>query len=168
MLVQFLVEFLRTVQLGDGVSGCESTINVIVRVRGTNFDNRNVPIGAVAFVLLSFYLKAELRNKSGSVLSKRAKLERLDPAGVILIFGSICCLLLALQWGGIQFSWSSSRIIGLLVGCVLLFAMFCIVQYRLGEKATIPPRLLRHRTIFCGSLSSFFITMSNNTVSCFW
>ena len=97
-------------------------------------------------------------------MSLRAKLDYLDPFGIAFIFGAVCCLLLALQWGGIQYAWNSSRVVGLLVGFVLLFAIFCAIQYKLGERATIPPRLLIHRTILFGSLSSLFITMSNNTV----
>ena len=126
---------------------------------------RNLPIGVVAFVLLFFFLTAEMRDKRGSAMSLRAKLDYLDPFGIMFICGAVTCLLLALQWGGTQHAWDSSRIVGLLVGFVLLFVIFCFIQYKLGERATIPPRLLIHRTILFGSLSSFFITMSNNTVN---
>lgn len=40
-----------------------------------------------------------------------AVLKMLDPVGNFLFVPAIICLLLALQWGGVQYAWSNSRII---------------------------------------------------------
>jgi uncharacterized membrane protein len=93
------------------------------------------------------------------------KLKRLDPLGIILLLGAVSCLFLALQWGGSRFLWNSSRIIGLLIGFGLLAILFCVLQWWLAEKATIPLRILRQRTVLYGALSLFFISMSSNIVS---
>ena len=68
-------------------------------------------------------------------------------------------LLLALQWGGIQHPWSSSVVIGLLVGFGVTFLLFLIWTSLRGEKALIPPRLFtgvnRNPALLC--LAAFFV-----------
>lgn len=90
----------------------------------------------------------------------KAKLRSLDYLGATLIFGSICCLLLAIQWGGTTYAWSSSRIIGLFVGLGVLLTAFTILQWKLGDRATIPFRILGQRSVLMGSL---FICCSQGT-----
>lgn len=60
-------------------------------------------------------------------------------------------LLLALQWGGSTYPWSNSRIIGLFCGFGGLLIVFIYSQLRLGDKATLPPRLFKDRNV------SFFL-----------
>ncbi len=97
--------------------------------------------------------------------SLRGKLKQLDPLGIIVLLGGVSCLFLALQWGGISYRWTSSKIVGLLTGSGVLFMLFAFLQWWLGERATIPPRMLKHRTVLYGALSLFFISMSSNIVS---
>lgn len=65
-------------------------------------------------------------------------------------------LLLAVQWGGSTYAWGNSRIIGLFIGAGLMLVLFSISQWRLGEAATIPPRLLRQRTLMAACGFVFF------------
>ncbi|KAL9608974.1 MAG: hypothetical protein Q9167_006225 [Letrouitia subvulpina] len=90
----------------------------------------------------------------------KAKMRRLDVGGAILLIAAVCCLLLALQWGGVTFSWKSSVIIGLFVGSSLLSLAFAILQWRLGEEATTPLRILRQRSIYMGSAYVAFTNMA--------
>jgi hypothetical protein len=94
------------------------------------------------------------------MLPLKTKLRRLDYVGATLIFGAICCLLLAIQWGGTTYAWSSSRIIGLFVGLGVLLTTFTVLQWRLGDGATIPFRILGQRSVLMGSL---FICCSQGT-----
>lgn len=80
----------------------------------------------------------------------------LDLVGAAILIPGIICLLLAVQWGGSTYPWNSSRIIGLFVGAGLLLVLFGISQWRLGEAATIPPRLLRQRTLMAACAFVFF------------
>jgi hypothetical protein len=66
------------------------------------------------------------------------------------------CLLLALQWGGSTYSWKSSRVIGLLVGAALLISIFVALQIKLGERATLPPRFFKLRTVSAAVVYAFF------------
>ncbi|CAF9937715.1 MAG: hypothetical protein HETSPECPRED_000625 [Heterodermia speciosa] len=122
----------------------------------------NLPIGAVVFGLVTLGLKVKSRAAAIKDLPVLKKLKQLDPMGIIVFFGSISCLFLALQWGGSRYSWSSSKVIGLFVGFGTLSIVFGILQYCLGERATLPLRMLRDRTVVYGALSLFFISLSSN------
>ena len=78
--------------------------------------------------------------------------QNLDAPGTALAVPAVVCLLLALQWGGNDYAWSNWR-------CILLLALFGVlvvawvyVQYRRGDRATVPLRLLRQRVIAFGSI----------------
>ena len=62
------------------------------------------------------------------------KLSGIDYIGSILLISSLTCLLLGLQWGGIVWPWSNSKVWGCLLGFVLILAAFVVVQkYRKEE-----------------------------------
>ncbi|KAI1760080.1 MFS general substrate transporter [Hypoxylon sp. FL1150] len=122
----------------------------------------NVPVGAfVILVILIFVRIKQSSNQVNRRLPLRTKLERLDALGTALFLGAICCLLLALQWGGQTYPWSDSKCIGLLVGFGVLIALFCLWQWYRGDQAIIPFRILRKRSIWVGSLVLFFLGMSS-------
>lgn len=89
----------------------------------------------------------------------REKLARMDTIGTILLVASVVCLLIALQWGGITYPWKSSKVIGLFIGAGLLFTVFVGLQWRLGERATIPLRILRQRSVIMGAWFLFFLSV---------
>jgi hypothetical protein len=74
-------------------------------------------------------------------LTLKEKIIRMDPAGTILFISSIVCLFLALQWGGLEFPWSHSRVWGLILGSGLLMVAFITLQIHLGEKYASNPKL---------------------------
>lgn len=94
-----------------------------------------------------------------------SKLYTFDPAGILLLVGAVYALLAALQDGGNRYSWSSSRLVGLLTCSGLLFLMFAAVQYFMGDGATVPPRLLKNRTVITGSLILAFSNAASFIVS---
>jgi Fungal trichothecene efflux pump (TRI12) len=73
---------------------------------------------------------------------------------------SVVCLLLALQWGGTVYPWSSSRIIGLFIGGGLMIIIFIIIQFKRGDKATLPISVLKQRTVASSALFSLFMGAS--------
>lgn len=50
----------------------------------------------------------------------------MDFLGTVLSLGAVLCLLLALNWGGIEFSWASPRVLVCLIcfGTILLLFIF--------------------------------------------
>lgn len=89
---------------------------------------------------------------------------QLDPIGIVLIMAAVICYNLALQWGGLTLPWSSSIVVGLLVGFGLLIVCFCLDQWLLDERAMLPKRLLKDRYIYQGMLYSFSIAGTYFTV----
>jgi MFS transporter, DHA2 family, glioxin efflux transporter len=82
---------------------------------------------------------------------------QLDPIGIVLILTAVICYILALQWGGVTLPWSDSKIIGLFVGFGLLLFAFSFNEWWSGERAMLPPRLLKNRYIHQGMCYSFTI-----------
>jgi hypothetical protein len=78
--------------------------------------------------------------------------------GFALFAGAVTMFLLALQWGGVAYAWSSSTVVGLFVGAGLAFALFVPWQLRRGEAALVPPRLFavnRNPALLCAA--AFFV-----------
>jgi hypothetical protein len=91
------------------------------------------------------------------------RIQKFDPFGTVIFVPAIVCLLLALQWGGSKYPWGDGRIIALLVIFGVLISIFIGIQIWKQEDATVPPRVLKQRTIMAGAWfalslgSSFFI-----------
>lgn len=80
----------------------------------------------------------------------------LDLGGFLLVSPAAVMLLLALEYGGIQYAWNSSVVIGLLVGAVVTFGLFFLWERSQSDHAMVPFAMLRHRVIRSATLTSFF------------
>ena len=109
----------------------------------------NLPIGAFTIVTLILFL--HLPSARNMDLSLRQQLARLDPLGAALFLPGVVCLFLALQWGGSVYPWSNGRVIALLVLFGILMIGFIAVQIWKQESATVPPRILKQRSIASGT-----------------
>ena len=109
----------------------------------------NVPLGAVVSLVIIFILKTSTR-VSDETLSLVQKLRRLDLFGSSCLLPGIVCLLLALEWGGSTYSWSSARIIVLLILFGLLMCGFVAVQIFRPDTATVPSRIIKQRSVLAG------------------
>ncbi|KAJ7663449.1 major facilitator superfamily domain-containing protein [Mycena rosella] len=121
----------------------------------------NLPIGAVTLLVVIFLFKMP---RSGVVKAEPATfMERVhlfDPWGTLVFIPAIICLLLALQWGGSKYPWGSGRIIALFVVFGVLISIFIGVQFWKQDRATIPPRILKKRSIWSSSAYAFSIGAS--------
>lgn len=113
----------------------------------------NLPIGGITIAVISLVLKIKTEKKEKLTLMQ--KINQLDPIGTVLFIPSIICILLALQWGGTEYAWSSARIIVLIVLFAVLFVAFVAVQLWKKETATVPPHILTNRSVAAGTLYSF-------------
>lgn len=116
----------------------------------------NLPIGAVTVVVIILFFTPPNRVKADK-LSNIDKLKEFDLIGTSVLLPGIVSLLLALQWGGTKYTWNSPTIIGLIVCAAVLLIAFMGIQFWRGEKATIPPRILKQRSIAFGSVVSFSV-----------
>lgn len=87
----------------------------------------------------------------------RQKIARLDPFGTLAFLPGIICYLLAIEWGGTTYPWSNGRIIALFVLAGILSIAFIIIQQWQQENATVRPRIIKNRSIYCGVLYSSFV-----------
>lgn len=104
-------------------------------------------------ILLSFTTPEASKPKPAPL---KEKLLQMDPLGVALVMGTVICYLLALHYGGNIHPWSSSKVIGLLVGFVLFMVTFLLWEWKAGEKAMIPFRLASQRVYLVATLFAFF------------
>jgi MFS family permease len=115
----------------------------------------NLPFGGFAIVVLAIVLKATAPAKAGTTF--KAQLAQLDPLGSLCFLPGIVCLILALQWGGSQYSWSNARIVVLFILAFVLLLAFVLIQIWKGELATVPPHVFKQRSV----VSGFIYSISN-------
>lgn len=118
----------------------------------------NLPFGGVALLTVFFFFKNPERKQNN--LTFKEKIAQIDILGAFFLICAIVCLLLALQWGGTVYPWSDSKVYGSLIGFGLIMTIFLALQVKLGDRATIPPRiLLKQRTVLASSWFSCFQAM---------
>jgi len=117
----------------------------------------NLPFGAISLGAVYFFFKPPVRKQSN--LTTKQRILEIDLLGALFLICAIVCLLLALQWGGVTYSWKNSKIWGLFLGFALLITVFIGLQFRRGDRGTIPPRILKQRTVLFASLYSCFMSM---------
>ncbi|GKZ18239.1 hypothetical protein AbraIFM66951_000412 [Aspergillus brasiliensis] len=112
----------------------------------------NLPIGAV--IQIGFLLLVHPPKRPNEAFTSWTEfLKTLDLFGLVALLPSIVCLLLALQWGGLQYAWQDARIIVLLVLAGLLAITFISVEIWQGPNAMLPSRVFTQRTV---SAAAFF------------
>jgi EmrB/QacA subfamily drug resistance transporter len=95
----------------------------------------NIPIGMAALIVTSLALKLHHVRRSTAV----------DYLGAATIVGSVTSLVLYLSWAGPEEGWASATGIWLLVGTVVLGALFVLVESKATEPI-LPLELFKHWT----------------------
>ncbi|WP_243436746.1 MDR family MFS transporter, partial [Streptomyces sp. FH025] len=80
----------------------------------------------------------------------------IDYLGIALVAVGASALILATSWGGNQYAWGSSTIIGLFAGGVVALGLFCWVETRAVEPM-LPMRLFRNPVFAVCSVLSFIV-----------
>ncbi|PQE13819.1 putative DHA14-like major facilitator ABC transporter protein [Rutstroemia sp. NJR-2017a BBW] len=115
----------------------------------------NLPLGAIVVAgLIPFFPSPQAAARLASLPSKE-KIKRMDPLGTVILVMAITCLLLALQWGGLKYSWSNARIIVLFVIFGISMIAYIIWQIYLGPVATIPKNIITQRSMSFATFYSF-------------
>ncbi|XWW93970.1 hypothetical protein V2A60_001909 [Cordyceps javanica] len=116
----------------------------------------NLPIGAVSLLVTVLLVNLSDQKLESPAKTLIGKIQQLDPIGNLAFFPGIVCLILALQWGGTLYSWANARIIALIIVCIALVAIFLGIQIWKKEQATLPPRIIKQRSIAAAMFFCFF------------
>ncbi|KAI1027666.1 hypothetical protein LB504_011620 [Fusarium proliferatum] len=118
----------------------------------------NLPVGAAAMLtaIMTVHIPKQKNPSQGS--SWVSYVSDLDPIGTVCFLPGVVCLFLTLQWGGTKYPWSSGKVIGPLVLSTVLLAAFVAVQVWKGDKATVPPRIIRQRTLVSASVFTLLLS----------
>ncbi|KAI0805328.1 major facilitator superfamily domain-containing protein [Xylaria sp. FL0064] len=143
----------------------------------------NLPIGAVALVLLAFALpnrfphhvdptlteESSVKHKT-VMASAAAFLWEADIVGALLLLGAIVFLVVALEEGGtVSYSWGSSFIIASFVVSGVLLMAFALWQWWAGRETTaaVPsfPRSFTHNHVLPPALLGAFLVGAPMTIA---
>ncbi|TMR36596.1 MFS transporter [Nonomuraea zeae] len=108
----------------------------------------NLPVGAIALVLLVLKLHLPPLSHSGRV--------RIDWPGAVLLSISITSMVLITTWGGNDYAWGSWQILGLAALAVVTLAWFIQVERKAAEPI-MPLQLFRNRNFTLISAIGFLL-----------
>jgi MFS family permease len=106
----------------------------------------NVPLGAAAMLMTDRTLRRLPRNE---------RPHRLDIIGALLMVGAAVALMLALNWGGTRYAWSSFPILALIAASVLLWISFAL-RLGMAPEPFIPTTMLRDPVVGAITAAGFF------------
>ncbi|KKZ62105.1 hypothetical protein EMCG_03399 [[Emmonsia] crescens] len=111
----------------------------------------NVPICVVSIIGLTM----SLRFKSTKT-TLRAKIARIDFAGIFVFLGSTTSFLLGLTTGGTLYPWRSARVLVPLILGMVGWGLFIYIELKYAREPMIPLRVFHDRTAATGGYSSVF------------
>ena len=115
----------------------------------------NLPLGAVTLAGMLVFFKPPPQNAALQKLPRKVKAQKLDGIGSVILLAAITCLFLALEWGGAKYNFGNARIIVLFIVSGLGFMGWTWVQRWKGDNATVPPRIIKQRSIASASFTVF-------------
>ncbi|KAK7421237.1 hypothetical protein QQX98_002369 [Neonectria punicea] len=119
----------------------------------------NLPIGVITMGVIVFFFHDPERDIEPATW--KVRVWQLDPIGTVIFMPAVICLLLALQWGGVDYEWDDSKITSLFMLSSVLLLLFIYVQYKMGDNATVPRRIFTKRSVWASCFFAF------NTGACF-
>lgn len=87
------------------------------------------------------------------------KVTDLDLFSNCLFIPSLTALFVGLSWAGTKYPWSDRKVISLFVVFAVLVTAFVFNQYRRGDSAALPFRIMKSRSVIAGFI---FTTCTNS------
>lgn len=84
----------------------------------------------------------------------------LDLIGFTLFAPAAIMALLALYYGGNEFPWDSSQVIGLFVGAGVTITVFGFWERYMGDRAMIPPSMVSHHIVYTSAINGATLVAS--------
>uniref|UniRef100_A0A0L0N955 Putative HC-toxin efflux carrier TOXA n=1 Tax=Tolypocladium ophioglossoides (strain CBS 100239) TaxID=1163406 RepID=A0A0L0N955_TOLOC len=112
----------------------------------------NLPAGAVAVVAIAL-LRIPEQTKKASAMSILPRLHRyLDLVGFVLFAAAVLQLLLALQYGGNEYAWNDSRVIGLFCGAAATGVVWFFWNRHNGDDGLLPHYMIRQTAVWASGV----------------
>ncbi len=105
--------------------------------------------------------KSEIKTGASSILRS------FDIPGFAIFAAAAIMFLLALEWGGTTYRWSSANVLGLFCGSAGALVAFLLWEYRQGDAAMVPLSVLRQRIVWSSCLT-YFLLCSNMMITSFY
>ena len=106
----------------------------------------NLPIGLAALVVTSIVLDLPVTRIE----------RRIDWSGAALLVAAVTTSLLVTTWGGTQYAWGSTTILGLAAAAVVLTALF-VLRERRAPEPVMPPHLFANRVFLVAALTMLLV-----------
>ncbi|TGO75622.1 hypothetical protein BELL_0202g00050 [Botrytis elliptica] len=125
----------------------------------------NLPCGFLVSLLLLSITIPERLHPTALTLTPLQRIQHLDLLGFFLFAPTAIQFLLALEWGGTMYPWSSSHITRLFIGSFFNFLLFLYREYRAGDEAMIPLSLVRNTVVWTCCCTNFLFMAGMLTLS---
>ncbi|KAI9375259.1 putative efflux pump antibiotic resistance protein [Aspergillus egyptiacus] len=109
----------------------------------------NLCISPISLIITIIYLRIATPKVD------KQRIKNFDIIGTITLIGGTTCLLLAISWGGNNFPWNDSRVIGCFVGGFALLVTFMVWEHWAADPL-MPPVFLRNRAVVAIFFAEFF------------
>ncbi|KAG5785782.1 hypothetical protein H9Q73_000637 [Fusarium xylarioides] len=130
--------------------------------------DHSLPGGAIAFVMVCFFLPASEESSNLSLLKvlrakvRRSNWVRIDVLGIALLLAASVLLVFALEEGGTRYSWSNAVVIATLVLAVVLFIAFgfwevYVERSTSKQEPVFPPSICKDRISSAMLLTTCFV-----------
>lgn len=114
-----------------------------------------VPFIVVSGILVAFLVKVPVRESD-----TWERLKRIDFLGAITLVLTLVTLLLGLNTGGNQVSWTHPLVLTSLPVSAVFLGLFIYVEANIASEPVIPVHLLLNRTVLSACLTNWFVTMT--------
>lgn len=108
----------------------------------------NIPMGILIIALFVFYFPN---------IRPDAMKHRIDYPGLVSLVLTVVPMMLALSWGGSEYSWDSVQIIGLFACALLMLVLFIVIENKANEPI-IPLWLFKNQIVSLSLLIGFLIS----------
>ena len=118
----------------------------------------NLPIGGVVVAATAFiHIPDDIPKPEWRSVLRNAVTE-FDLPGFALFAPAAIQFFLALQYGGNQFAWNSSQVIGLFCGAGVTFILWLVWDGYQGDNAMIPFSMMRKKTVWASCVTALLMT----------
>ena len=105
----------------------------------------NVPVGIPVLLLIAWLFPK---------ITPEVESRKLDYAGMVTMILAVTPILLALSWGGVQYAWGSSQVVGFLAFGLAMGVAFVVIESR-TDSPIMPLEIYRNRMVAVSLFATF-------------